>query len=147
MSTPPTDFQVRYAWYEGSMPPPYYYEYEIRIGPGTRGRILFRPDYDVENPPTWTREFTVTEDDLNALYDMTVGDRGWRRAAADELFAVGGPQMQLVVIAHDQARGAWSFSEDSPLARVGQYVKSLAPERVWHDLMTRRDEYIRSCNQ
>src|SRR5690554_3169233 len=53
----PADFQIEYEWHEGSLPPPYHYEYTIRIGPGAQGEIVFLPDYPSDDTPVWTEPF------------------------------------------------------------------------------------------
>ncbi|NOX63248.1 MAG: hypothetical protein GXP42_15080 [Chloroflexi bacterium] len=144
MSTHPPNFQVRYAWHEGSAPPPYYYEYEIHIGPGPEGRILFRPGYPLDEPPTWTRSFFARPEALDALYAMTVEDESWLKPDLEAASHLGGPQMQLVVIVQGQRREAWAYGPDSALERVGRYVTSLVPDSIWGDLWTRRDAYMRA---
>ncbi|HUT36408.1 MAG TPA: hypothetical protein VNE39_23175 [Planctomycetota bacterium] len=49
----PADFGFRYDWREGSLPPPYHYEYTISVSPEGEGTIVFRPDYPEHDVPAW----------------------------------------------------------------------------------------------
>ena len=69
----PNDFQLKYYWETGSLPPPYFYSYRILIGPGTQGKIKFQADYSDEDPPIWIEAIKISENDLDQLYQMLYG--------------------------------------------------------------------------
>ena len=67
MQSRPEDFTLQYDWCAGSMPPPYHYEYTIRIGPDLQGEIVFHPDYPGLGAPEWIESFDVAEESLDVL--------------------------------------------------------------------------------
>jgi hypothetical protein len=68
----PNDFGVEYSWREGSLPPPYHYEYTVIIKPSSLGEIALTPDYPSTTVPKWTEYFNVEEQALNDLYRVMV---------------------------------------------------------------------------
>ncbi|MDO9065824.1 MAG: hypothetical protein Q7U96_01910, partial [Chloroflexota bacterium] len=96
----PADLALRYEWREGSVPPPYHYEYCIRVGPGAQAEILFYPDYPQHNPPVWREELAVSPEALAAVYELMgrqgVFRRTWRQP---ERHSIGGSQSWLEVTA------------------------------------------------
>ena len=70
------DFKVQYSWTAASMPPPYHFEYDVTIGPGLAGSVVYLPDYPGADTPTWSAEFTFTETDLDTLYQLIVRQGG-----------------------------------------------------------------------
>ena len=48
LDTRPADFNVIYEWQEGSLPPPYHYEYTITIKADGQGQIVMIPDYRLQ---------------------------------------------------------------------------------------------------
>ena len=70
MRPTPKDLTLQYDWGAGSMPPPYHYEYTIRIGPGLQGEIVFYPDYPGQGTPVWTEPFDADQEALDALYAL-----------------------------------------------------------------------------
>jgi hypothetical protein len=106
----PADFKVVYDWQEGSLPPPYHYEYTITLAPDGQGQIVMVPDYAFSNPPTWTETFTVTPAQLDQFYRLLI-DKGlftqrWQ-AQADP--PVGGSYDSLKITAHGQQIAIPSF--------------------------------------
>ena len=57
----PDDFGVEYEWREGSLPPPYHYEYTVIIKPSSQSEIVLTPDYPSITVPKWTEFFKVEE--------------------------------------------------------------------------------------
>ena len=140
----PNDFSVRYEWVAGSMPPPYHYEYMITIGPGTGGEVVLRPDYSGMDAPEWSESFSVSEEALDGLWDLLgehdVFGREWTKINDG---VVGGSLQWM-----RGAAGGKEFSIPSRVAEsvVAMYaaVKSIVPEAVMSDLLSRREEYERS---
>ncbi|HTP07764.1 MAG TPA: hypothetical protein VMP08_05910, partial [Anaerolineae bacterium] len=101
--TRPTDFNLVYEWQEGSLPPPYHYEYTITIDPAGQGQLVMVPDYAFNDPPQWTEAFTLTPALLDQFYqylfDKGLFDQHWQ---AQEQPPVGGSYDSLHVTAHGQ---------------------------------------------
>lgn len=139
----PSDFSLKYEWCEGSVPPPYHYEYTIRVGPGLRGQIVFLPGYPQHGPPAWTEDFQVTEAAVARLYELlaaaAVLERSWKRRAHAP---VGGSLEWLEVTADGQTVSVPSMAEQAELLEEAYTaVKALVPERLWTKLLAQRQQY------
>ena len=141
----PADFAVEYQWQEGSLPPPYHYEYVIRLGPGAQGEIEYTPDYAYRNPPVWTETFDVSDDDLTALYKLMaargVFERDWREQDPPP---VGGGYVTLAVTASGQRVDIPGFLEppdDQAVGEVHAAIEALVPEAIWNKLRAQHEEY------
>jgi hypothetical protein len=141
----PQDFSVTYEWREGSLPPPHHYEYTVAVGPGAQGKMSLRPDYPSDAVPVWSENFTVTGDQMQALY-KTVRDKNlfrdpWPkkddgRVGGSNHWAVitsGGKQSQTPTEPHD--------SDQATLNEFYEQVKALVPKQTWNKLMAQREEY------
>ena len=71
----PDDLGFRYSWREGSVPPPYHYEYTISVGPRGDGVVVFRPDYPEEGAPAWEERFRVPESQVAEVYRLMLEAR------------------------------------------------------------------------
>ncbi|MDQ3707629.1 MAG: hypothetical protein M3437_20840 [Chloroflexota bacterium] len=146
MKPQPEDFSVTYEWRAGTMPPPYHYEYSIRIGPGTEGQIVYQPDYDFDKVPRWTEPVTVTKQQLADLYALVL-DRKLLREKWGNVQdpPVGGSVQWAEITAHGkthviptQLKG---FQEDAA-ATLYDAVKALVPQATWDKLEARREQYV-----
>jgi len=146
--TRPEDFQVRYEFYEGSLPPPYYYQYSVQIGPREQAEISLTPDYPGEGVPTWTESFTLSAGELDALYSELVSLRllstRWKAQAVPP---VGGSRERLVATVNGKEIIVPSFPVSSQQARARellQAVRSVAPHDLMNSLLARREAYMES---
>jgi hypothetical protein len=144
---PPADFSVRYEWRAGSMPPPYHYEYTIRVGPGTEGQIVYRPDYESEGIPTWTESISVTGQQLAGLYALVVDRKllreNWGRVLDPP---VGGSVQWAEITASGKTyripTQLQGFQE-SAAAHLYEAVKALVPQVTWDKLEAQREQYVK----
>jgi len=142
----PNDFVVEYKWREGSLPPPYHYEYTVIIKPSIRSEIVLTPDYPSSTVPQWTEYFKVEEQDLNGLYRVIVDNglftRKWRQL---DVAPVGGRNQTLVVTAHGKRIRVEDYlvSEQQISADVMYAaVQALVPKEIWERLQARRHQYM-----
>ena len=135
----PADFAVAYHWSNGALPPPYHYSYSVHLGPGSGGRIEFRPGYD---STAWTERFAVTRAQLDSLHaalrERGVFDREWPEGPpiaggpAEYLDATaGGRRVRLPSMPRDEDRAA--------LRGVYAAVRALVPPEVLRGLEERRE--------
>jgi hypothetical protein len=143
----PQDFKVIYEWQEGSLPPPYHYEYTITIKPSGEGEIVMLPDYDSDATPYWVEPFAVTPTALDQLYRLLV-DKGlftqvWQ-AQSDP--PVGGSYDSLQVTAHGQQIEIPSFviaAQATAAEDIATAVRALVPQDLRDKLNTQREQYVR----
>ncbi len=141
----PADFSLRHEWHEGSMPPPYHYEYIVRLSVGAEGEVIFFPDYPQHDPPVWRETFPVDSKDLAHLYALLVKTRAfartWRRADHP---AIGGSVVWL-----DAEAGGKKVTvppglparDAAAIAPVYDAIRAVVPQVVWDGLMGRYEKY------
>lgn len=137
------DFKVQYSWTAASMPPPYHFEYDVTIGPGLAGSVVYLPDYPGADTPTWSADFTLAAADLDALYQLILhqevfGHR-WREVRNRP---IGGATSELQVLAngetvrvHSQMVGA------ARLEPINETVIKLVPQEIWDTFAQQRAQY------
>jgi hypothetical protein len=147
----PQDFSATYEWRAGSMPPPHHYEYTVVVGADGKGTVIFRPDYPSDKVPTWTETFSVSDEDVRALYKLVVDKNmlrdNWRELGSPP---VGGSVEWAVIKASGEEHEIPSALEAGDAAVAGELykeVKSLVPQATWDKLMAQRDEYVREYEQ
>jgi hypothetical protein len=147
----PADFTVVYEWQEGSLPPPYHYEYTIKIEPDGQGEIIMLPDYDTDATPYWVEPFAVTPTALDQFYRLLI-DKGlftqsWR-AQSDP--PVGGSYDSLQVTAHGQQIKIPSFliaAQAAAAEDMAVAVRALVPPDIWNKLNAQREQYVKEHGQ
>ncbi len=145
-TTRPEDFQVRYEFAEGSLPPPYYYQYSLQIGPGEEAEISMTPDYPGEGVPTWTETFTLTAAEVDALYQQLVslGLLSTRWAAEDDP-PVGGSRTWLEALVNGREIRVPPYPVSSQRDRAGELleaVQAVVPQDILDGLLARRESYM-----
>lgn len=146
LDTRPADFNLVYEWQEGSLPPPYHYEYTITIDPTGQGQIVMAPDYSFSNPPTWTETFTVTPATLDQIYRLLI-DKGlftqhWQ---AQDQPPVGGSYDSLHITAHGRQIAIPSFviqTQANAVEEIATAIHALVPQTLWNKLNTQREQYM-----
>ena len=139
----PEDFSVEYSWFEGSVAPPFHYEYDIEVRRDGSGTIRYRPDYG--STPEWVEAFSVSEGELEALYtlmiDQEIFDRTWRE---DPEPPVGGPVARMDVTAAGEVTEVPTdpASGGSLLEPVYAAIEDLVPQAIWDDLEARRSRFM-----
>jgi hypothetical protein len=142
----PDDFRVEYEWREGSLPPPYHYEYTVIINRSSRSEIALTPDYPSTGVPKWTEFFEIEEQGLNDLYRVMVENglftRKWRQLDAAP---VGGSNQTLLVTAQGKHIKVEDYlvSEQQVSAKaMYAAVQALVPREMWRRLQARRQKYM-----
>jgi hypothetical protein len=139
-------FEIVYHWMEGSVPPPYHYEYSIKIQEDRTGIVSYRPDYDLEGVPVWNRYFTIPQELHSRLNDLLESGKFynyvWEQALEKN---VGGSlewcdgiiENHEFHIPTELTRG--DADKAGPLYLL---FKHLGPDEMWDDLDQMRKEYM-----
>ena len=153
----PADFALECAWSSGTVPPPYYRTYRIRLqrtgspqadGGGVKGDILFWPDYPGPGVPAWHETFAVpTREALRIvalLHDGGFFSPRAGQSAAEP--ALGGETLHLTLTLRGETWPFRSTSLPEPLrsALLGEVmaaVRDAVPSRVWATLEARSQAY------
>jgi hypothetical protein len=145
MKERPDDFSIYYSWREGSLPPPYHYEYSVYLGPQTEGKIVFYPDYPMDKPSAWQESFSIDDKALGELYTLIkekqLFTRHWNEI---EDPPVGGSLEWMEIIAEENHIIIPSAIKESDiLDDIYITIRSLVPKEIWAKLMRQYDKYQR----
>lgn len=147
MKPPDDEFNLRYSWSEGSIPPPYHYEYDILFDSTGNGRVDMVPDYSGPGVPRWTEPFAVAPEAARDLYARMASDgllaQEWRRLDDPP---VGGSHAWLSVTAGGRQIEIPAFPVEGQrerAARIYTAIRALVPQAVWDKLEAQREEYVR----
>ena len=145
--TAPSDFALRYAWTEGSVPPPYHYRIEVVIEADGSGAIAMQPGYGSEDVPTWTVPLALSPAERDALFEALhaagLGD-DWEvdRSGPPR---IGGHHWRLTVTASGgtvEVRSAARNGDGDRPDALREAVRAAVPDAVWSDLHARRDAFV-----
>jgi len=146
----PADFGLRYDWREGSLPPPYHYEYTICVSPEGDGTIVFRPDYPEHGVPAWDEHFRVSGQVLDKLHKMMLERRvtaGVWGTAPDSAH-VGGALEWLEVVACGERHVVPSdLLHPEAMEPVYAYIRALVSEAIWARLRARHEAFQAAYGQ
>ena len=154
-----SNMEILYSWEEGTIPPPGYYGYSIRVHQcgwnqlsdrrwpvGGEGVITRCPNYSALSPPTWTRSFTVPQAELDKLFN-TVREIGLLVAGKDgkEPRTIGGPQEGVEVDVNGirfRLRTGVDELQDSLFCAIRSVLTDLVPPECTDELEALHQEYI-----
>jgi hypothetical protein len=144
MGQRPDDFSFCYSWREGSVPPPYHYEYTISVWPIGDGIIVFRPDYPEEGAPAWEERFRVSHARLAELcrrmFEGGVFSTQWE--THPEPGPVGGELEWLEVTARGERYLVPQLPlHPEPLRPLYDFIRTLVPEAIWSKLRAQQEAY------
>jgi len=140
----PQDFQLRYEFVSGSVPPPYHYEYVVNIDAKGNGTIIYKPDYAFGNIPNWNEQFIVSADKLELFWKLLEKNKYFKKNwKVPERNPVGGSLVYMEVTANGKKVEISPFTTEKELAE--EFRKSaieLVPQNVMDSLAAKRDKYI-----
>lgn len=142
---PPDDFSIRYDWSEGSLPPPYHYEYTITLAADGSGLMVMIPDYPGPDVPVWEEPFSVPPEELDRLHDLMI-EQGLihERWSERDDPPVGGSSASLEVTRSGEMIEIPAFPVDGQAERAAAIfaaVEAIVPQAVRDDLEQRRAAY------
>lgn len=142
---PPGDFSLRYDWREGSLPPPYHYEYTITLAADGSGLMTMIPDYPGPDVPVWEEPFSLAPEEVDQLHDRLVREGLVReRWTESSDLLVGGASADLVVTVEGRTIEVPSFPVEAQAERAAAIfaaIEAIVPEAIRSDLERRRAEY------
>ncbi len=140
----PTDFTLRYDWREGTVAPPYHYEYTITLDATGQGQIVYRPDYAAT--PEWTEPFTVGSDLVQNIYSLmlqqAVFSASWEQENPPP---VGGSNAWLETTASGKTYRVPAElipAQSKRIEPVYTAIEQLVPAAIWQQLSAQRQQYI-----
>lgn len=142
----PTNFGVEYRWQEGSLPPPYHYEYRICLLSSRQGEVTLIPDYPAPTVPVWPETFPIAGAELDAFYFLVVSEGAFQtnwQSIANPPVGGSSESMKLTVSGCLVEIPAYLKPElQSKASIIYKQWKELMPEKIWNKLMRKRQHYI-----
>jgi len=142
----PADFTVHYYWSEGSLPPPYHYEYTINVATNGTVTLTYFPDYPNDDVPVWTETVSLDAAQLDALYaELNQGGLFTTDWPAEGDPPVGGSSDTLTATANGvtvtvPAYVIADLAVDADA--LAATLNALIPQATWDDLNAQREQYI-----
>ncbi|HEY0734249.1 MAG TPA: hypothetical protein VGD69_05045 [Herpetosiphonaceae bacterium] len=141
----PDDFALVYDWREGSLPPPYHYEYSITLTPKGNCELIMIPDYPASDVPQWRELFQVPVADRDRLYqqllELGLFSQSWR---AETNPRVGGSTADLTVVANEtkfEIPSQVVESQEAKAEEIYAAIKAIVPSETWAKLEGQLKEY------
>ncbi|HEY0603996.1 MAG TPA: hypothetical protein VGD58_13845 [Herpetosiphonaceae bacterium] len=141
----PEDFALVYDWREGSLPPPYHYEYSITLTAKGNCELIMIPDYPAPDVPQWRELFQVPVADRDRLYqqllDLGLFTQSWREETNRR---VGGSSADLTVVANEtkfEIPNQVVESQEDKAEEIYATIKAIVPPETWAKLEGQLKEY------
>ncbi len=148
---------IEYFYREGSVPPPYYYEYKIVINSDGSGNLNYQFDYSRENQPPLQYTLTFGNDQMKNLNEALAESKVLEteiKALPDSLHPIGGYVQRINVIIVDPNPGLDQpprvietpyFPEEEFVAGLNNLygvINKMVPEKIWNEISSKEAEYI-----
>lgn len=148
--------EVIYHYQEGTVPPPYFYSYDITINATGTGTLVYSPNYG--NDTTWVYNLTISESDMNKLNEAITSSNILNEKIPElpnDKIPVGGPLQNISLQLQQDPNLDQTppkivtpyFPEESyteTLMGIYSVIKKMVPENVWNDINGRKAEYIKN---
>jgi hypothetical protein len=126
----PADFAGEVTYANGSVPPPYHYEWRVEFDDST-ARLTWSPGYEGDQKEEWTEEVDLGKDDRAAYYDRIEKTGLFEFDTSDDGF-VGGPTGRARFgDLHDSGTLGTSEEGKDMLEAVVAATEELFPAEVW----------------
>jgi hypothetical protein len=143
--------EINYNYNSGTVPPPYYYSFSIKIKSNREGRITYAPDYDDKN--TWGYDFKITKKDLKDLTSKIESSKIMEKeieSMPDNMRPIGGSihygsilfEKEGVIKKHDLPGFPVSESMKNELENIFNRIRAFVPKEIWDDIEIRKNNYI-----
>jgi len=142
----PDDFAVAYDWREGSLPPPYYYEYTITLTAKGNCEVIMVPGrYGAAEAPQWRELFQVPDADRDRLYqqflELGLWTQSWREPNERN---VGGSTFWMTVVANGRQvklPAQVVDSQEESAEQISAAVHAIIPPEIWNKLQDQLKQY------
>ncbi len=148
--------EIVYHYQTGTVPPPYYYSYDLTINPSGTGTLVYYPNYGKDT--TWVYNITFSQDDINRL-SGAISESGVLTETIselpDSLKPIGGA-LQNISIQQPQYP---NLDQTPPrivvpyfpkpefkekIMALYSYIQKMVPENIWNEISLRKEEYIKN---
>jgi len=138
----PADFGGTIDYANGSVPPPYHYEWRMTIG-ATTAEVAWRPGYDEVQP--WRNSVDITPEQRERVYDR-LRDLGVFELAPDTSEGISGGStgsIELVADGRNYDPGTLGMSRagQDVLDDIVDAVQALVPADVWDGFQDQQEQW------
>lgn len=147
-----TDAQYHYQ--TGSVPPPYYYEYDVFINAGGQGNLTYHSSYAFDSTKKDVNyTFDVSESNIASLNKEIKKSKVLTSTFKEmDKHPIGGSMQNAVIILyqdpvvdHLPARVTTPYFPDSDkqkkaLEKLYAKIKSLVPQKIWDDIESKKSK-------
>ena len=129
----PADFALSFDHKEGSVPPPYHYEWTVEFDAEGAGKATYTPDYGGEGVPIYQASFEVSDADRESIYAALLRDGALEEQATTDDPPIGGALDTAKVTADGSTFNVPAFNEEgeATLDNVADQVRALVPAEDW----------------
>jgi hypothetical protein len=134
------DYDLVYHWSEGSLPPQYYYNFEVHLSSGGTDSVEYYFGYS--DSVYYSAQFSLSEEQEKALDSLLAAfDVTKQRSKLDDP-PVGGSYSYLEGTVSGKSAAVPAFAEDyKELETLYKFIRSLIPESVVTTAGEKHKEY------
>jgi len=141
--------KIEYFYENGSLPPPYHYEYMITIMKDLKGTVKFLLGYDDGKSPVLNYEFTFTNEQLEILNKSIKKSKvltDQRNSFRYEELTEGGSSMSLKITVVTDKTEVLEFNRyvegkyKDGFEKLLASINNLVPENVWNEFKQKKEE-------
>lgn len=148
--------EIIYHYQTGTVPPPYFYSYDLTINISGTGTLVYSPSYG--NDTTWAYNLNFSESDMKKLNEVIDRSNVLNETIPelpDSQKPIGGSLQNISIqLPQDPSLDQTPpkivtpyFPEDSYKERLtGIYsvIQTMIPENVWSEIENRKEEFIKN---
>ncbi len=145
-----------YHYQTGSVPPPYYFSYDLTISSSGAGTLVYTPDYGEQS--TWVYNITFTESDMSKLDEAITASNILNEeipGVPDSLKPIGGALQNISIqLQQDPSLDQVPPRIVTPFFPPGQFkdkldeiytiIQKMVPDNIWNEINSRKEEFIKS---
>jgi hypothetical protein len=138
----PKDFAVTYTYVSGSVPPPYHYEYSVKIDAKGNGTITYTPDYVLDT--SWTEIFILKKKTIRKYYSFLKKNCFFEKEfTKSKKHPVGGSVENLEITVNGKSYFVPAFPVENEMAeKIIFETKNLIPQNLLDSLSSKRENLI-----
>lgn len=144
------DLTVNLYWNTGTLPPEYYYYYQITIGPDHIGIFEYQPGYGKPtSPDVWKVNFKVSQDQLDYLYQLLI-EKNLFKDKWETIESSGGGSFNSITITSGgreykiPGNTELKKEDNAKIDIVSDYLKEIVPTDIWKEMDKRQIQFEES---
>ncbi len=143
--------ELTYHYQTGTVPPPYYYSYDLHINSSGDAQLIYAPSYS--NDSNWVFNLKLTQDQISKLDEEINSSEVMTaevKALPENKHPIGGPLRNIkIILTMDSGLDHLPGSITTPyfpekkykekLDNLYKVVSSLVPQETWDEIKARKE--------